>query len=109
MFAVTRIDFKRDCCTVAEPWCVTRVCFQEVLYGRDLDVQPREEDFRSLRACAITAYDKELICASLQASAVAMRCIAAGLQSAENVLGRQDGHPRKLHQQGLDTNHAAKV
>lgn len=79
---------------------IQKQCSQEILYGRDLDVQPREEDFRSLRACAITPYDRGLICASLQASAVAMRCIAAGLQFAETVLDRrakrrQDAHQRK--------------
>eukprot|EP00903_Cladosiphon_okamuranus_P006423 g6285.t1 len=73
---------------------------QEILYGRDLYGQPREEDFRSLRTCAITPHDRGLICASLQASAVVLRCIAAGLQSAEIVLEkrakrRQGGHQRK--------------
>lgn len=85
-----------------------RACFQEILYGRDLDVQPRVEDFRSLRACPITAHDKGVICASLQASAVAMRCIAAGLQSAETVLERrakrrQDGHKKKRQLKGHNT------
>lgn len=56
---------------------------QEILYGRDLDVQPREDDFRDLRAWRIKASDKALICASLQATAVARRCVAAGLQAAE--------------------------
>ncbi|CAM9303310.1 unnamed protein product [Ectocarpus fasciculatus] len=62
---------------------------KEILYGRDLDVQPREDDFRSMRACAITPNDRALICASLQASAVTLRCIAAGLQTVEKALARR--------------------
>lgn len=100
----------------SEPCVAKPTCFQEILYGRDLDdVQPREEDFQTLRACAITAHDKGLICASLQASAVATRCIAAGLQSAETVLERrakrrEDRHQSKqLHRKGLnEKEHSAK-
>ncbi|CAM9855014.1 unnamed protein product [Hapterophycus canaliculatus] len=73
---------------------------KEILYGRDLDIRPREDDFRGMRASPITSADKALICVSLQASAVALRCIAAGLRSAETALGvhkstPEHGHPRR--------------
>ena len=64
--------------------------WQEILFGRDLDNQPREEDFLSLRTYDITSSEKALICASLQASTVTLRCAAAGLQSAEELLQERD-------------------
>lgn len=60
--------------------------WQEILFGRNLDNQPREDDFLSLRTYDITSGEKALICASLQASAVTLRCTAAGLQSAEELV-----------------------
>eukprot|EP00904_Undaria_pinnatifida_P007630 jgi/Undpi1/3998/HiC_scaffold_16.g07366.m1 len=63
---------------------------KEILFGRDLDNQPREEDFLSLRTYDITSSEKALICASLQASTVTLRCAAAGLQSAEELLQERD-------------------
>ena len=59
---------------------------QEILFGRDLDNQPREDEFLSLRTLDMTSGDKAAICASLQATAVTMRCVAAGLQSAEKLV-----------------------
>lgn len=59
---------------------------QEILFGRDLDNQPREEEFLSLRTKDMTSGDKASICASLQATAVTLRCTAAGLQSAEQLV-----------------------
>ena len=71
---------------------------QEILFGRDLDVCPRDEEFRSLRTCPITAGDRALICTSLQASAVAKRCIAAGLRCAETALaGRRRAKAPRRH------------
>lgn len=88
------------CCSSTLSRCTTLAGVeqqQEILFGRDLDVRPRDEDFRNLRTCAITTGDKALICTSLQASAVAMRCIAAGLQSAETALAGRRVKRRERH------------
>lgn len=55
---------------------------QEVLLGRDVDVLPREDDFQPLRSFSISAADKARINTYLQATTVALRCIAAGLEAA---------------------------
>ena len=71
---------------IRRPKVELALCFlrsQEILFGRDLDNQPREDEFLSLRTLDLTSGDKAAICASLQASAVTLRCTAAGLQSAE--------------------------
>lgn len=53
-----------------------------------------------MRASAITSADKALICVSLQASAVALRCVAAGLRSAESALRVNKATRKHKHPSG---------
>lgn len=74
---------------------------QEILYGRDMDLQPGEHEFRSKGVLSVTTPDRALICASMLASAVAKRSLAAGLHAAEMTLERDVKRPSDTHGRGL--------